>query len=129
MREKVAILEREKRKLSEENISLKRELIKMQDLLSGKERFQRAEKSTNHEFQSNATETIQPRTNNTDEWQFRLVTATPEFFSSNPSFETRNRFQQLSNLPAGNDERHQSYANAVVTEHDQARKFKTRRVR
>ena len=33
MREKVGILEREKRKLSEENVSLKRELIKMQDLL------------------------------------------------------------------------------------------------
>ena len=31
MREQVAILEREKRKLSEEHISLKREFIKMQD--------------------------------------------------------------------------------------------------
>ena len=50
MREKVEVLEREKRELSEENISFKKELIKMQDLLSGKERFQREEKSTNHEF-------------------------------------------------------------------------------
>ena len=75
----------------------------------------------------NATETVQPRTNNVNEWQFPLVTARPDFFPSNPSFETRNRFQQLSNLPAGNDERHQSYADAVATEYDQARNFQTRR--
>ena len=48
MREKIEILEKEKRKISDENITLKRELIKLQDLWQVIAEFQ----GKNHQFKT-----------------------------------------------------------------------------
>ena len=45
MKEKIEILEKEKRKISDENITLKRELIKLQDLLASHRRIPREDQS------------------------------------------------------------------------------------
>ena len=140
MKEKIEILEKEKRKISDENITLKRELIKLQDLLASHRRIPREDQSIpniaiknrpnqdffltkeqskrNSDFLSRTMETqyrsrpaqspiemdtMLHKTSNTQNWSFPRVSTTRNFVSEKPSFESRNRFQCLSDLSASRD--------------------------
>ncbi len=107
MKERVNILEREKRNLSDENISLKRELIKLQDLLANHRNTSRDEPTientnlSNNRTKSGEQNIIEYRTT-TQRNQTRSyprASTTKNFLLEKPNLELRNRFQHLSNLP------------------------------
>eukprot|EP00794_Sanderia_malayensis_P006564 gene6564-7305_t len=107
MKERVSILEREKKKLSDENISLKRELIKLQDLLANHRSIPREEPPiANKSWSKNRTEPIEQNSiefettaHRNRNWSYpRVSSSTRTFITEKPNFESRNRFQQLSNL-------------------------------